>query len=126
MMRFSILCASLLLAGSSAFAQQTASAPATSVVEYEYVTLVSLRGGGAFLDYGQSKVLGKQAPTTELEEDYVAVQKIARAMLALSYLNSRGWEYVSMGNRQESSGSTSAGSFSIYTGTEYLLRRRKQ
>ena len=125
MMRFSILCAGLLLAGSPAFAQQAASAPATPVVEYEYVTLVSLRGGNAFLDYGQSKVL-KQAPTTELEKDYVAVQKIARAMLALSYLNSRGWEYVSMGNRQESSGSTSAGSFSIYTGTEYLLRRRKQ
>ena len=126
MIRFSILCAGLLLASNSAFAQQATSTPASPVVEYEYATLISDKSGESSLDYGQLKELGKQAPTTEVEKEYVAVRKIVRPMLALSYLTSRGWEYVGMGNRQESSGSTSSGSFYIYTNTEYLLRRRKQ
>jgi hypothetical protein len=110
----------------TSFAQDSAPAATAPATSYEYVTLVTINGGDSFLDYGQLKELGKQAPVTELEKDYVAIQKIPRAMQALNYLSSRGWEFVSMGNRQQSKGNASESSFRIYTGTEYLLRRRKQ
>ena len=126
MLRLQLLILGMFSFAHAASAQESSPVPSALSVQYEYVTLLAVGGGNAFLDYGQAKELGKQAPVTELEKDFVAIQKLPRAMEALNYLSSRGWEYVGMGNRQRSSGSTSAGSFSISTSTEYLLRRRKQ
>jgi len=126
MIKLPLIAIGMLSFAHAAFAQESIPVTSSSTTQYEYITLLSIGGGEAFLDYGQLKELGKQAPVTELEKDFVAIQKLPRAMQALNYLSSRGWEYVGMGNRQQSKGVTSSGSFSIYTGTEYLLRRRKQ
>ncbi|MVN78371.1 hypothetical protein GO988_18730 [Hymenobacter sp. HMF4947] len=119
------LLSGLLALASPTFAQEVGAAALPSAGQYEYVTLVTVNGGSALLDYGQLKELGKQAPVTELEKEFVAVQNLRRAMLALNYLTGRGWEYVGMSSRQYSSGETSSGTFKIFSGTDYLLRRRK-
>lgn len=111
-----------VFAGLPAFGQQ--SLPAAP--PYEYLLLTAINGGSAALDYGQRKYTGDKLATTELEKDDQEVHKLFRAVLALNYLSSRGWEYAGVSQRQESSGSTSAGSFRSYSTTEYLLRRRKQ
>ena len=112
-----------LFAGLPAFGQQPLAAPATP---YEYLLLTASDGGNAALDYGQRKYIGDKPATTELEKDDQEVHKLFRAVLALNYLSNRGWEYAGVSDRQESTGSTSAGSFRSYSITEYLLRRRKQ
>ncbi|GEM_PF-1608650 len=123
----------ICLAVASAFPalgqQGTSIAPQLGSGQYEYVLLVATKGSGAILDFGQSreaeKDLEKRAPTTEQEVDAQAVRKLDHAVLALNYLSSRGWECLGLSSRQQSSGSTSSGSFSIYSATEYLLRRRR-
>jgi len=93
--------------------------------------LVGFDGGNAVLDYGQSretqKTLEKRplATATEEEMEALTVRKLERVVPALNYLSSRGWECLGLSGRQQSSGSTSAGTFSIYSATEYLLRRRR-
>ena len=83
------------------------------------------------LDYGQSREVQKAlekhppSPATVQETEALTVRKLERAVLALNYLTGRGWEYLGLSSRQQSIGSTSAGSFSIYSATEYLLRRRR-
>ena len=119
-----VLCWALALA-SPAFAQQTTTVAPALAGQYEYALLIAVNGNNAFLDYGQLKDLGKQAPTTELEKDDAAVRALNRAVLALNYLSGRGWECLGLSSRQRSSGSTSSGSFAIYSATEYLLRRRR-
>jgi len=119
-----------LLLTAPARGQQAAPATAGPVVQYEYATLLAINGGAAVLDYGQSredeKLQLKQQPVTEQQLYAAAVRKLEKAMLALNYLNSHGWEYIGMSSRQRSTGSTTSGSFDIYSVTEYLLRRRKQ
>jgi len=110
--------------------QQTTPATSLAIAQYEHITLVATNGGNAILDYGQGreeeKLQAKKEPVTERQIDAAAVRKLQSAMLALDYLSSRGWECLGISSRQKSSGSTTSGSFDIYSSTEYLLRRRKQ
>ena len=127
---FSILCFNWALALTlPALGQQAAPTASAPIIQHEYVTLIAVNGGNAILDYGQSRqeenLQLKQPPITELQVDAATVRKLGGAMPALNYLSSRGWEYVGMSSRQQSTGSTTSGSFSIYSPTEYLLRRRK-
>lgn len=120
----------LVAAGASpALAQQAPGSPQLASGQYEYVLLIATKGSNAVLDFGQSreteKELEKRAPTTEQETEAAAVRKLDRAVPALNYLSSRGWECLGLSSRQQSSGSTSAGTFSISSATEYLLRRRR-
>ena len=118
---------------SPAWSQQAPPAAPTPLAsgQYEYAMLLGSEGGNAVLDYGQSretqKTLEKRPPAiaTEQEMEALTVRKLERVVPALNYLSSRGWECLGLSGRQQGSGSTSAGSFSIYSATEYLLRRRR-
>ncbi len=132
-MRFAsqLLLSLAMAAAAPALAQQVPGSPPPASGQYEYVLLVAFDGGNAVLDYGQSretqKNLDKRPPAsaTEQETEALTVRKLERAVPALNYLSSRGWECLGLSGRQQSSGSTSAGTFSIYSATEYLLRRRR-
>jgi hypothetical protein len=117
------------LSASPVLAQQAPSSPQPASGQYEYVLLVATKGGNAVLDFGQSremeKELEKRAPVTEQEIEAFNVRKLERAVPALNYLSSRGWECLGLSGRQQSTGNTGSGSFSISSATEYLLRRRR-
>lgn len=107
-----------------ALGQQAPTSLQTPSGQYEYALLVATNGSDAILDYGQSreveKDLEKRSPTTEQETEAVVVRKLDRAVLALNYLSSRGWECLGLSSRPQSSGN-----YRIFSATEYLLRRRR-
>ncbi len=121
----SIVIALLLCATFLPVRGQTSTTPVSSnslADAYQFCVLVLSTDNGMLLDYGQDE--RNAAPNTELAQDDAKIRKMASLATALTYLSSRGWEYLSANSMTINSRPTWSSEIVYGWSTNYLLRRR--
>lgn len=98
----------------------------TATPAYRYITLYG-HGTSWQLEYGQYSKAQAAIPAAEAAElvrEAAAVKQLFSETLALTYLSSHGWEYVSTATDVSGSSTSTGGYITVSSYIQYLLRRR--
>lgn len=117
-----LLCVAFLPVRGQAIATSTASVPSPGAYQF---CVVSMSAGSVFsLEYGQYERNAVANP--ELAQDDAKIRKMASLSTVLTYLSSRGWEYLSSNSVTLDTHPTFGTEIRYNWETTYLLRRRLQ
>jgi hypothetical protein len=104
---------------------QTVATPPVNVTSpgaYQFCVVVMATGNRMLLDYGQDE--RDAVPNPELAQDDTKIRKMVSLATALTYMSSRGWEYLSANSVTTDSNPTWSSEIKYGWFTHYVLRRR--